>query len=47
MTRGRGDNSAMIGGICIGGDPERVEKSLMILGRRGIKKGRPRKCYYK
>ena len=42
---GSGINCFIIGGIGIGGDCERVLKSRMIRGRRGMKKGIARKCY--
>lgn len=41
---GRGSNCDIIGGIGIGGDFERVLKSRRIRGRRGMKKGIPKKC---
>lgn len=43
-TSGKGRSSAMGMGMWIGGEAERVWKSLIIRGRRGMKNGRPRKC---
>jgi len=47
MTIGRGIKPVITGGIGIGGDLVRILKSRMIRGRRGMKKGIPRKCYNK
>ena len=41
---GKGRRSAMVTGMWIGGEAESVWKSFIIRGRRGMKKGRPRKC---
>jgi hypothetical protein len=43
-TSGKGRKSAMGMRTWIGGEEERVWKSLIIRGRRGMKNGRPRKC---
>jgi len=45
MCSGKGVNWRMRYGMWIGGDWERLWKSRAIRGRRGMKKGRPRKCY--